>query len=309
LPGPKVKSRLDRRLSSAVRNGWFEADVAVVRALRFVCVGVERAGVDGGRSALFSFMTRLKAGARRRPVASGLLAAGDVFKSYRGLPVLEGVTLAVRPGEIVGLLGPNGAGKTTLFNMLIGMTRPDSGRVFMSGLDVTRMPMYRRARLGLGYLPQETSVFRNLTVEGNIMSVLDILALDASTRKARLEQLLSEFSIAHLSQKRAASLSGGERRRLEIARALAANPSFILLDEPFAGIDPLSIADIHALVVNLKERGVGVLVTDHNARETLSLTDRAYILFGGRILAHGSPDEIVENADARRLYLGDRFRI
>ncbi len=258
---------------------------------------------------MFSFMTRLKAGARRRPVASGLLAAGDVFKSYRGLPVLEGVTLAVRPGEIVGLLGPNGAGKTTLFNMLIGMTRPDSGRVFMSGLDVTRMPMYRRARLGLGYLPQETSVFRNLTVEGNIMSVLDILALDASTRKARLEQLLSEFSIAHLSQKRAASLSGGERRRLEIARALAANPSFILLDEPFAGIDPLSIADIHALVVNLKERGVGVLVTDHNARETLSLTDRAYILFGGRILAHGSPDEIVENADARRLYLGDRFRI
>lgn len=265
--------------------------------------------MDGGRNALFAFLTRLKSGARRRPVASGLLAAVDVYKSYNGRPVLSGVTVAVRPGEIVGLLGPNGAGKTTLFNMLIGMTRPDSGRVFLSGLDVTSMPMYRRARLGLGYLPQESSVFRNLTVQGNILSVLDILALDRAARETRLEQLLSEFSIDHLRHKKAASLSGGERRRLEIARALAAEPNFILLDEPFAGIDPLAISDIHALIINLKARGVGVLVTDHNARETLALTDRTYILFAGQVLAHGGPNEIVENPEARRHYLGDGFRI
>jgi lipopolysaccharide export system ATP-binding protein len=237
----------------------------------------------------------------------GTLVAHDLTKSYKGRRVVDGVSLGVRAGEAVGLLGPNGAGKTTCFYMVIGLVPVDNGIIELEGFDVTSMPMYRRARLGIGYLPQEASIFRGLTVEQNIMAVLEVVEKSRARRRERLDELLDEFHIAHLRKSPSISLSGGERRRLEIARALASNPNFMLLDEPFAGVDPIAVADIQRLVRQLTERGIGVLITDHNVRETLGLVDRAYIIHAGSVLTHGRPSEIVANPDVRRLYLGEGF--
>ena len=239
--------------------------------------------------------------------AEGWLTAYDVKKSYRKRMVVKGVSLAVGRGELVGLLGPNGAGKTTVFYMITGLVAADDGRITLDGENVTMLPMYQRARLGVGYLPQEASIFRGLTVEQNIMSVLELIEPDRKQRKEQLDSLLEEFSIARLRKSPALALSGGERRRCEIARALASRPSFMLLDEPFAGIDPIAVGDIQQLVRHLTERGIGVLITDHNVRETLSLIDRAYIIYDGQVLTQGKPSEIISNEDVRRVYLGDMF--
>ncbi|GLT02644.1 ABC transporter ATP-binding protein [Sphingobium jiangsuense] len=238
---------------------------------------------------------------------SGGLEVVSIAKSYDRRPVLTDVSLTVAKGEVVGLLGPNGAGKTTCFYSIMGLVRPDSGRIALDGHDITGLPMYRRAILGLGYLPQETSIFRGMTVEQNILAVLELAEPDASARATRLEELLGEFGLTRLRDSSAMALSGGERRRCEIARALAANPSIVLLDEPFAGIDPLSIADIRDLVKQLRTRGIGVLITDHNVRETLEIVDRACIIYDGKVLFAGNPEELVANADVRRLYLGESF--
>ncbi|BAV65048.1 LPS export ABC transporter ATP-binding protein [Sphingobium cloacae] len=237
------------------------------------------------------------------------LSVISIAKSYDKRAVLTDVSLTVGKGEVVGLLGPNGAGKTTCFYSVMGLVRPDHGRIILDGQDITGLPMYRRAILGLGYLPQETSIFRGLTVAQNIGAVLELAEPDKSAREARLEQLLDEFGLMRLRDSAAMALSGGERRRCEIARALAANPSIVLLDEPFAGIDPLSIADIRDLVKQLKTRGIGVLITDHNVRETLEIVDRACIIYGGQVLFTGSPTELVANAEVRRLYLGENFSL
>jgi lipopolysaccharide export system ATP-binding protein len=237
----------------------------------------------------------------------GWLTAEFVQKSYRGRTVVKGVSLATARGEAVGLLGPNGAGKTTVFYMITGLVPADSGRITLDGRDVTGLPMYRRARLGIGYLPQEASIFRGLTVEKNIMAVLELVEPVRRRRKEQLESLLEEFNITRLRRSPSLALSGGERRRCEIARALASRPSFMLLDEPFAGIDPLAVGDIQQLVRQLTARGIGVLITDHNVRETLSLVDRAYIIYDGQVLTHGNPREIIANKDVRRVYLGDMF--
>ncbi len=237
------------------------------------------------------------------------LVASNLGKRFKKRPVVRGVSLSIQRGEIVGLLGPNGAGKTTCFYMITGLISPDYGSVTLDGLDITDMPMYRRARLGIGYLPQEASIFRGLTVENNIMAVLEVVESSAERRAALLEALLAEFSISHLRRTPALALSGGERRRVEIARALASRPHFILLDEPLAGIDPIALGDIRELVVHLKDRGIGVLITDHNVRETLDIIDRAYIIHDGRVLTEGLPADIVGNEDVRRVYLGDRFRL
>ncbi|MGE4321974.1 MAG: LPS export ABC transporter ATP-binding protein [Sphingobium sp.] len=237
------------------------------------------------------------------------LSVISIAKSYDKRAVLTDVSLTVGKGEVVGLLGPNGAGKTTCFYSVMGLVRPDHGRIVLDGQDITAMPMYRRAILGLGYLPQETSIFRGMTVAQNIGAVLELAEPDRTARDARLEQLLDEFGLTRLRDSAAMALSGGERRRCEIARALAANPSIVLLDEPFAGIDPLSIADIRDLVKQLKTRGIGVLITDHNVRETLEIVDRACIIYGGQVLFTGSPVELVANADVRRLYLGENFSL
>ncbi len=237
----------------------------------------------------------------------GWLSAHDLSKSFKGRPVVRGVSLAVGRGQAVGLLGPNGAGKTTIFYMITGLIPADAGSIQLDGHDVTALPMYRRARLGIGYLPQETSIFRGLTVEQNIMAVLELVERSPRERARRLEQLLDEFKIGHLRKSRALALSGGERRRCEIARALACDPAYMLLDEPFAGIDPIAIADIRAMVRHLTDRGIGVLITDHNVRETLELIDRAYIIYDGEVLKEGTPEEIVASADVRRVYLGDMF--
>lgn len=239
----------------------------------------------------------------------GTLVARDLTKTYRGRQVVKGVSFGVRAGEIVGILGPNGAGKTTCFYMVTGLVEVDSGSIEIDGFDVTDMPMYRRSRLGIGYLPQEASIFRGLSVEDNIKAVLEVVEKNRRKRAEELDALLEEFKIAHLRKSPSLALSGGERRRLEIARALASRPNFMLLDEPFAGIDPIAIADIQQLVRHLKSRGIGVLVTDHNVRETLGLVDRAYIIHDGQVLTHGQPDDIVTNADVRRLYLGDQFSL
>jgi len=223
--------------------------------------------------------------------------------------VLHSVTLSVNRGEAVGLLGPNGAGKTTCFYIIIGLIAPDSGAILLDGEDVTDLPMYRRARLGIGYLPQEASIFRGLTVEQNIRAVLELVEPARERRESDLEALLEEFAISHLRKAPATALSGGERRRVEIARALASRPNFILLDEPLAGIDPIAVAEIRALVSHLKDRGIGVLITDHNVRETLELVDRAYILHEGVVLMEGLPSEIVVHEDVRRVYLGERFSL
>lgn len=239
--------------------------------------------------------------------AEGWLTAYDIKKSYRKRNVVKGVSLAVGRGESVGLLGPNGAGKTTVFYMITGLVPADDGRITIDGENVTMLPMYQRARLGIGYLPQEASIFRGLTVEQNIMAVLELVEPDKRARKEQLESLLEEFTITRLRKSPAMALSGGERRRCEIARALASRPSFILLDEPFAGIDPIAVGDIQQLVRHLTVRGIGVLITDHNVRETLDLIDRAYIIYDGQVLTQGKPSEIIANEDVRRVYLGDMF--
>jgi lipopolysaccharide export system ATP-binding protein len=239
--------------------------------------------------------------------AEGWLTVSQVKKTYKKRTVVKGVSLAVGRGESVGLLGPNGAGKTTVFYMITGLVPADSGTITIDGDDVTRLPMYQRARLGIGYLPQEASIFRGLTVEQNIMAVLELVEKDKRARKERLESLLEEFKITRLRKSPSIALSGGERRRCEIARALASRPSFILLDEPFAGIDPIAVGDIQDLVRHLTDRGIGVLITDHNVRETLSLIDRAYIIYDGQVLTQGNPEEIISNEDVRRVYLGDMF--
>jgi lipopolysaccharide export system ATP-binding protein len=239
----------------------------------------------------------------------GTLVARGLTKSYKGRQVVNGVSFGLRAGEAVGLLGPNGAGKTTCFYMVTGLVPVDSGTIEIDGHDVTSMPMYQRARLGIGYLPQEASIFRGLSVENNIRGILEIVEKDGARREAELTELLEEFHIAHLRKAPSISLSGGERRRLEIARALASRPNFMLLDEPFAGVDPIAVGDIKALVRQLTKRGIGVLITDHNVRETLGLVDRAYIIHAGELLTHGRPSEVVANPDVRRLYLGEQFTL
>jgi len=230
-------------------------------------------------------------------------------KSYRKKIVIRDFSMVLSRGEVVALLGPNGSGKTTTFYAVAGLVTPESGTVTIDGKDVTALPMYRRAQLGIGYLPQEMSIFRGLSVEDNIRAVLDIAVPNRRHRRERLEELLSEFSIEHLRRAPAMALSGGERRRVEIARCLAANPKYLLLDEPFAGVDPISVGDIRHLVTDLKKRGIGVLITDHNVRETLEIVDRAYILHEGRVLMSGTPQEVVQNENVRQVYLGDSFRI
>jgi lipopolysaccharide export system ATP-binding protein len=249
--------------------------------------------------------------------APGLsLAPGDVGlrvvslrKSYKRRPVIRDVTLNLGRGEVVALLGPNGSGKTTCFYCIAGLINPEGGQVVIDGQEVTLLPMYRRARLGIGYLPQEVSIFRGLSVEDNILAILEIVERDPHKRRERVEELLSEFSIEHLRRAPSVSLSGGERRRVEIARCLAADPKYLLLDEPFAGVDPIAVAEIRGLVHDLKSRGIGVLITDHNVRETLEIVDRAYILHDGTVLMSGTPDEVVRDENVRRVYLGRNFRI
>ena len=240
---------------------------------------------------------------------SGGLSIINLRKSYKRRPVIRDVSLQLNRGEVVALLGPNGSGKTTTFYAIAGLVTPEGGQVLIDGRDVTTLPMYRRARLGIGYLPQEVSIFRGLSVEDNILAVLEIGISDRHKRRERLEELLSEFSITHLRRAPALALSGGERRRVEIARCLAADPKYLLLDEPFAGVDPIAVGEIRHLVQDLKSRGIGVLITDHNVRETLEIVDRAYILHDGTVLKHGSTDEIVRDEMVRRVYLGENFRI
>ncbi len=237
------------------------------------------------------------------------LAADNLGKSFKKRPVLRNVNVSVQRGEAVGLLGPNGAGKTTCFYIITGLIAPDFGTITLDGHDITDLPMYRRARLGIGYLPQEASIFRGLTVEQNIRAVLEVSEPEREAREAAIDELLAEFSITHLRRVPAMALSGGERRRVEIARALATQPHFMLLDEPLAGIDPIAVGEIRKLVSHLKDRGIGVLITDHNVREALEIVDRAYVLHEGRVLMEGVPSEIVADADVRRVYLGDRFTL
>jgi lipopolysaccharide export system ATP-binding protein len=237
------------------------------------------------------------------------LTAENLGKRFDKRPVVRGVSVSIERGEVVGLLGPNGAGKTTCFYMITGLIQPDYGTITLDGQDLTDLPMYRRARLGIGYLPQEASIFRGLTVEDNIRAVLEVVEKSRERREAVLEALLAEFSITHLRRTPALALSGGERRRVEIARALASRPHFILLDEPLAGIDPIAVSDIRDLISHLKDRGIGVLITDHNVRDTLDIIDRAYIIHDGMVLMEGSPSDIVGNEDVRRVYLGDRFSL
>jgi lipopolysaccharide export system ATP-binding protein len=254
--------------------------------------------------------TKTNGAAAPRPAPrTGYLAVHSVEKSFGTRQVVRGVSIYVRRGEAVGLLGPNGAGKTTVFYMITGLIKADRGSIELDGHDVTKLPMYQRARLGIGYLPQEASIFRGLTVEQNIRAVLEVVEPSKKKREAELNSLLDEFNITRLRKTPSIALSGGERRRVEIARALATRPNYMLLDEPFAGIDPIAVGDIQDLVRHLTNRGIGVLITDHNVRETLGLTDRAYIVYAGEILTEGSPDEIVNDPDVRRLYLGEEFRL
>ncbi len=241
--------------------------------------------------------------------AADCLAARGLRKVYRGRAVVDAVDLDIRPGEVTGLLGPNGAGKTTTFYIIVGFIRPDAGAVVLAGRDISKLPMYRRARLGIGYLPQESSIFRKLTVEENVLAILETLPLSRAERRERLEALLEEMGVAHVRRSHGYQLSGGERRRVEIARALVTQPRFMLLDEPFAGIDPIAVADLQRSVAKLRQRGLGVLITDHNVRETLSITDRAYIMYEGRIELAGTSAEIVRDEKAKRIYLGESFRM
>ncbi len=232
-----------------------------------------------------------------------------IKKSYKGRDVVKGVSIEVNQGEIVGLLGPNGAGKTTSFYMIVGLVKPDSGKVFVDDIDITNYPMYKRAQLGIGYLPQEISVFRKLSVEDNIMAILEMGNLDKAQRQERLEQLLDEFSLNHVRKNLGNRLSGGEKRRTEIARALATNPKFVLLDEPFAGVDPIAVEDIQSIVSDLRKKNIGILITDHNVQETLSITDRAYLLFEGDILKSGTAEDLAADETVRKVYLGQNFEL
>ena len=236
-----------------------------------------------------------------------ILLAKNISKSYGDKFVIRDISIEIKQGEVVGLLGPNGAGKTTTFYMIVGLVKADKGNIFINEADITNLAIHQRARLGIGYLPQEASIFRGMNVEENIMAVLEIVEPNKNKRKEKLEELLEEFSITHIRKSHALALSGGERRRTEIARALATDPSFILLDEPFAGVDPIAVNDIRAMVSHLKDRGIGVLITDHNVRETLSIVDRAYIVYDGKILFSGNRQEIIDNQDVRKVYLGENF--
>jgi lipopolysaccharide export system ATP-binding protein len=270
----------------------------------------DNTGQDGSERAPVSVLGRRADGDAPRLVAENDgLQIHKIGKRFKKRPVLREVSLNLKRGEVVGLLGPNGAGKTTCFYIVTGLIAPDYGSIALDGHDVTGLPMYRRARLGVGYLPQEASIFRGMTVENNIRAVLEVTDDSPARREARLEELLAEFSVSHLRRTPALALSGGERRRVEIARALASDPSFMLLDEPFAGIDPIAVEDIRNLVAHLKDRGIGVLITDHNVRETLDIVDRAYILHDGAVLMEGAPSEIVAHKDVRRVYLGERFSL
>lgn len=246
---------------------------------------------------------------RHEGTEARVLRTEELVKKYRRRKVVDGVSLEVRRGEIVGLLGPNGAGKTTTFYQIVGFIRPDSGKVYLDDRPITGLPMYKRARMGIGYLPQESSVFRKMTVEDNLMSILETMGLSRAERKQRLDELMKDLGIARLSKQKAYTLSGGERRRVEIARALVTRPGFLLLDEPFSGIDPIAVGEIQSIVSGLKEKGLGILVTDHNVRETLAITDRAYIMYDGQILLSGSAVELAEDPEARKIYLGERFRL
>ncbi len=230
-----------------------------------------------------------------------------IRKTYKGRPVVNGVSVEVNQGEIVGLLGPNGAGKTTSFYMMVGLVRPDEGSVFLDDIEITKLPMYKRAQMGIGYLPQEVSVFRKLSVEDNIMAILEMTHMSKDERNEKLEQLLEEFSLTHVRKNLGNRLSGGEKRRTEIARALATNPKFVLLDEPFAGVDPIAVEDIQSIISELKKRNIGILITDHNVQETLSITDRAYLLFEGSILKSGTAEELASDEQVRKVYLGQNF--
>jgi len=238
-----------------------------------------------------------------------ILSANNLQKKYGKKTVIKDISLEIKKGEVVGLLGPNGAGKTTCFYMIVGLVNANSGNIFLDKIDITRMPMHQRANLGIGYLPQEASIFRNMTVEENINCILEISEPNSKKRKRRLEELLEEFSITHIRNSHALSLSGGERRRAEIARALATNPSFILLDEPFAGVDPIAVNDIMSMVSHLKNKDIGILITDHNVRETLEIVDRAYIVYDGVILTSGNKQDIINNSDVKKVYLGQNFKI
>jgi lipopolysaccharide export system ATP-binding protein len=256
--------------------------------------------------------TRVEVGTQphpRRSEATPGLVATNVGKTYKKRPVVRNVSISVQRGEAVGLLGPNGAGKTTTFYMIVGLVRPETGSIELEGADITTLPMYRRARLGIGYLPQEASIFRGLNVEQNVMAALEVVEGRLDRREAMLDELLAEFGISHLRRAPSLALSGGERRRLEIARALASQPNYILLDEPLAGIDPIAVSEIRDLISHLKHRGIGVLITDHNVRETLEIVDRAYIMHGGQVLMEGAPHEVVAHEDVRRVYLGERFSL
>lgn len=261
------------------------------------------------QAALQADAPRPEPGIRAEAGGDGWLSIRRVVKAFKKRTVVRGVSLDLARGEAVGLLGPNGAGKTTVFYMITGLIPADKGSITIDGRNVTKLPMYRRARLGIGYLPQEASIFRGLTVEENILAVLEMVEPNKKERKLQLDSLLEEFRITRLRKSPSMSLSGGERRRVEIARALASRPSFMLLDEPFAGIDPIAVGDIRALVRHLTERGIGVLITDHNVRETLDLVSRAYIIHDGMVLTHGTADDIINNEEVRRVYLGDQFKI
>jgi len=237
------------------------------------------------------------------------LEVRDLVKIYEGKKVVDKLNFSIQQGEVIGLLGPNGAGKTTTFHMIVGLTRPDSGSIYLDGKEITHLPMYRRARMGIGYLPQESSVFRGLTVEQNLLAILETLGISSEEQKRRADALLEEFRISGLAKQKAYTLSGGESRRVEIARALVTNPLFILLDEPFSGIDPISVADVQEVIQDLKDKGIGVLVTDHNVRETLSITDRSYIIHEGKILVSGTAVELANNQMVRQVYLGEKFTL
>jgi lipopolysaccharide export system ATP-binding protein len=267
----------------------------------------EDQGYDDGYDGYDTYPADGASGIVEPIAAEGWLTVHAVRKTYKKRQVVKGVSLAVGRGESVGLLGPNGAGKTTVFYMITGLVPADSGRITIDGRDVTRLPMYQRSRLGIGYLPQEASIFRGLTVEQNIMAVLERVEPNRKKRRQQLDELLDEFRISDRRKLPSIALSGGERRRCEIARALASRPSYMLLDEPFAGVDPLAVGDIQQLVRHLTERGIGVLITDHNVRETLSLVERAYVIYEGQVLTQGNPQEIISNEDVRRVYLGDMF--
>ena len=304
LPGRRpaaVASRIDPVLSAADGLGY-----PGVHDPRTADVDQVRAGAPAERQ----WTTPGPASAQGAAYAlDGRLGVHNLGKAYRGRRVVQDVSIHLHRGEAVGLLGPNGAGKTTVFYMITGLVRPDKGTIELDGHDVTPLPMYRRSRLGIGYLPQEASIFRGLNVEDNIRAVLEITVPDRDQREAELDNLLDEFNIGRLRKAPSIALSGGERRRCEIARALAGHPSFMLLDEPFAGIDPIAVGDIQDLVRHLKQRGIGVLITDHNVRETLGLIDRAYIIHSGHVLTEGTADEIIAHPDVRRLYLGNDFRM